>query len=647
MEAYPLLLQRKLLHPMDTYEIARLLHVEHRTKKSKVSPEALSNHVRDFIDNYKKRRLPPHKRAAISLIGYYKEAGNFDDGLDFWNWLIQQDDNYVSIQAYGAGIELLAAYGRDLEYCEEVYNHALKRFNVDFNDYHLSSGAIVPDRAEHMLSRGISMSLLQGMICAQLLHGDWQGAYLSLDTAFRLHPTQIPPRVYQIFLYERPLNEVYQVFCMACQSGSTVSAKSLTVVLDHLIDAQEIGGDVDLNLDLVRAMLRALQAYIASGNKAEAPHLNCLFRGIMALLPDLIGSPIDNTLYANDVSQSVTKLFEQLQDLFCVLGVLPNLLTFSEMISLGGRLGQVEIVTLALKRMKAAGLTADQHTYSRLVVSGGNLKDASMVQSAWARWNECGPEEGKKSMDKWITLCIACSKAGIESYALEQLQMSKHAPKESSLKRLLDISTPNVIGASKFISSTKSTTHFQYIRDIGEELDTIRDQIAERRFRNLKNISFGHPSIWPWSTRGNEAWQRKLYDELTSDSSAPALAPPNAAEQSTGGHRVSPESSTGYPLDELRYLNWRSINDLLMQAEVFENRVEQAVNKAITQGKPASSPRNVRYLKNSSKQKEHEYVSAQLKAYRKDVGVETARRETEEEWRNRVLTLRRQHLARK
>ncbi|KAK5004288.1 hypothetical protein LTR28_009111 [Elasticomyces elasticus] len=46
----------------------------------------------------------------------------------------------------------------------------------------------------------------------------------------------------------------------------------------------------------------------------------------------------------------------------------------------------------------------------------------------------------------------------------------------------------------------------------------------------------------------------------------------------------APQSSTGFPLDELRYENWKSINELLAEATRYDKAFQSAVDEAIAKG---------------------------------------------------------------
>ena len=118
----------------------------------------------EIIKDVVKGNLAPHKLAHIHLIGLFKESTQKEAGVRFWQWLEGQDESYVGADVYGAGIEILAINGAPLSTLEELYQQALSRFPGNFNSYHLSPDAIVPDRNQPTTLKGVPTVLLQGIL---------------------------------------------------------------------------------------------------------------------------------------------------------------------------------------------------------------------------------------------------------------------------------------------------------------------------------------------------------------------------------------------------------------------------------------------------------------------------------------------------
>ncbi|KAG9650883.1 hypothetical protein KCU64_g8909, partial [Aureobasidium melanogenum] len=90
---------------------------------------------------------------------------------------------------------------------------------------------------------------------------------------------------------------------------------------------------------------------------------------------------------------------------------------------------------------------------------------------------------------------------------------------------------------------------------------------------------------------------RTVYDEMTTDSSTTLnIFPSSTSEPNTNieadieaGEQTPAMGPTGYPLDELRYQNWKTINELLFDAKLHDKKYMDAVDEAIKLGTPPPS----------------------------------------------------------
>ncbi|KAG9643911.1 hypothetical protein KCU64_g11565, partial [Aureobasidium melanogenum] len=89
---------------------------------------------------------------------------------------------------------------------------------------------------------------------------------------------------------------------------------------------------------------------------------------------------------------------------------------------------------------------------------------------------------------------------------------------------------------------------------------------------------------------------RTVYDEMTTDSSTtPNIFPSSTSEKTDteadaeAGEQTPAMGPTGYPLDELRYQNWKTINELLFDAKLHDKKYMDAVDEAIKLGTPPPS----------------------------------------------------------
>ena len=102
-----------------------------------------------------------------------------------------------------------------------------------------------------------------------------------------------------------------------------------------------------------------------------------------------------------------------------------------------------------------------------------------------------------------------------------------------------------------------------------QDARAILEDFESTSSNRAKNIPLNRCSVWRWPVNVPEEWQRRLYDELSSKSSVES---PADLLPYIGGKA---QKSLGFSSRELRYRSWKTINNLLLQAEVFEHRRER------------------------------------------------------------------------
>lgn len=640
MATYPSLLEERLLLPHDSQEIARLLHNEFRNLATlQKSAKHIRQHVEDFQKLYESRQLPPHPKASLHLISYYKESKHFDQGIEFWSWIIQQDDNYLDLGTYGAAIELLATYGKSLSYCEEVYQHALKRFPSNFNEYHLSSGAIVSQREKPTIIPGTSMTLLQGITKARLVHGDWRNAYLALDTAMRLHPTQLPTHFVDLFLEERPFHEAFQVYCMICQSGSPLRFQSLTFVLNILRSAQQTEIKESHSPRHAIAMVTALHSYLASGNKVNTIHMNSFLQGILHMI--LINAPT-YVMPTPARDETVIETISQVMAMFAMVGVLPEQSTFNTIFTMARMARRAELVGFAMQKLNVSGITPSDGVWRTYLSVAGEVGNAVQVKSIWIAYVKSKTASGGSlGLLDWRTLAKASGRANVVDFLNDQLQQHSMASDKlvqiakTELRDKTDTSNHTQLSMQTEGSNPDLSEDFSRFF---KELSALQSLVAGHNHRNLKQSQPSRDGLWAGPNDADEVWQRKLYDELSVDPVRKSSEPSTTVDR----NHSSPLSPTGFKLDELRYSSWKAINRLLLQAELFEAKVEEAVDNAILQGKPIEWSRSPHKAKNAERRLE--LLAANLKVHLQALNDTKINTMTEVQWREKVIRLRRTNL---
>lgn len=523
----------------------------------------------------RERRLPPHTAASVHLISFFKEAKQFDKGASFWEWVSQQNEDCVDAAVYGAAIEMKTAEGEaSLEDLEDMYTEALSRFPGSFAEYHLSPEAVVPDRGQPTTLNGLPMSLLQGIMTARVSHGDWRNAYLGLDTALRLFPTQVPTRMFELFMLERPLSEAYTIFLMACRSGVILRPDRLTTLLNRLVKAQ-LRQRISVHFSIIEAMLNALHAYVGAGGRIAGPHVGVLLKGFETILPDRSNG-------ASDIDQAETENFvvdfaRQIPALFAQVDVPITMASFGILITMAGKANRPEMVTGILRSIVQNGNVVDPILYRTALIAAGQMRNEDLVTRIWETLVHDAESQGDTLDSKdWLGLARAVRRTNQMSFIEEQMAKLSHAITKDTrerVQRALETPEPERRAPQEQLDSTTIDIHLQQLQSrMMLMIELIQAQEVQDFHEEPVPMAVQHrPSLGP------EEDLREIYDELTTNPGQSASAEKEAEAIIT---------STGIPFNELRYENWKTINKLLVEAEWHESRKTKTVDEAIRTGRP-------------------------------------------------------------
>jgi hypothetical protein len=584
MELYPTLLAAGLLNSYDTRRIAQVLHVRMRNEHSPAKRDEIFPFVQQVVDDLRRGVLEPHHYAFVHLFGIYKDCRRFDEGYTLWQWLVQQDERYVSQAAYGAAIELMA-YGRlmALPDLENLYTEGLKRFPGTFAEYHLSPDAIVPDRTQLTTISGIPTILLQGILTARMLARDWKKAYLALDTALRIYPTQTPPRYFELFMTERPISEGYTAFMIACRAGVAMRPTHVTALITKLRAAIGASQSMADRLMLLRAIANAIYGHLEAGGYLESIHVGSFFRAFEQMLPE----PIAGQDYVGEAAKMrdilVVAAHEMLSELIQA-GMSPELQPFEALISISGKLRVPNLLDSTLQDVQAASLKLGPIGRRTVMTAAGLLKDKHMVKEYWNKVVlDAEANSAQISFEDWITFTKACRRADLGDFFRNQLLKLPYAINENTERYLIQqIEMPET--PSAFYET------YQYVStdDLNAELDALKEQMKDieavvmskqpldlNKSPLYTHLDPQHPPL------GDTKSLRAVYDEYTIDPHQPPPPPPapNAPVQLA-------VSSTGIPLDTLRFENWVSIHEMMDMASDYESDLKHAIDSAITAGTP-------------------------------------------------------------
>lgn len=581
MELYPTLLAAKVLNSYDTRRITQVLHVRIRNEHSPSKRDELFPFVQQLVSHLRQGTVEPHPFAFVHLFGIYKDAKRFDEGYALWEWLVQQDERYVSQAVYGAAIELMA-YGRlkPLPLLEDLYNDGLKRFPGTFAEYHLSPDAIVPDRTQLTTISGIPTLLLQGILTARILARDWKRAYLALDTALRIYPTQTPPRYFELFMTERPISEGYTAFMLACRAGVAMRPTHVTALITKLRAAMGASQSIADRVMLLRAIANAMYGYLEAGETLEGIHVGSFLRAFELLLPEPIGGE-DYVGEAAEMRDILAVTAHEIMSNLIQAGMPPELRSLQALISISGKLRLPSLLSATLQDIEAAGFELGPIERRTIITSAGLLKDKKLLEQYWLLVvSDAEANSAQIPFEDWITFTKACRRADHSDYFRSQLLKLPYA---------IDNNTERHIIQQIDMPETSALNHrYQYmsVKELTTELDALKTQMKDIETvvmsgqpLNLHasplymHLDPQHPSL------GREEDLRSVYNELTTDPHQPP--PPPATPDSPIQPAVSP---TGIPLDDLRFQNWVTVHEMMDTAADYESDLRYAVDTAIKAG---------------------------------------------------------------
>ncbi|KAH7392251.1 hypothetical protein DE146DRAFT_738094 [Phaeosphaeria sp. MPI-PUGE-AT-0046c] len=582
MALYPTLLQTGALDRQDTRRIAQALHARTRQKSRSAD---LYPFIQQLVADTRSGALDPHPYAFVHLLSIYKEYKRFSEGNELWQWLEQQDDTYVSQAAYGAAIELLA-YGRmaNLQELENLYREGLKRFPGVFAEYHLSPDAIVPDRTQSIAVSGVPILLLQGILTARLLARNWKQSYLAFDTVLRLYPTQTPPRFFELFMAERPISEAYTVFMVACRAGTVLLPGHATSLLTKLRIAMSKSKSMADRMVLLRAAVNALYAYQEAGGSVESLHVGAFLHCFEYILPEQTAGEDfhgETAILRNITVLSAHEILGRLIQ----AGLSARIHPFAALISVAGSLRVPELLTTVLQDIKAAQLDLGPIGTRSALTSAGLVKNQGLIKELWSHVVATADAEGSQiAFEDWITFTKACRRADLGDYFRDQLSRLAHTTTASTNTHLMyqidlterEINTPDF----GYMSAEELTAEFEGLK---QQMKNVEAVLMSGQPLDLQSSPFYMHIDPATSAPGSLDNLRAVYDGFTTDPHQPPPVP------TADGSQLQPAMSpTKIPFDELRFMNWLSVLEMMIQAESNENLRLATVNQAMAAGTPAN-----------------------------------------------------------
>ncbi|PSN64453.1 hypothetical protein BS50DRAFT_556973 [Corynespora cassiicola Philippines] len=581
MSLYPAAVASKKLQPNDSRRLAQALHAAVRNSRAaKIKASDLFPFVDRVVEDIRSGALPPHPFAHVHLIGIYKHWKKFQQGHDFWQWLVQQNELYVDPSVYGAAIELMAYGGMaELQELESLYMDALSRFPGTFAEYHLSPDAIVPDRSQPTFFTGLPMSLLQGILTARILNRDWKNAYLALDTGLRLYPTQLPARFFELFMTERPVSEAYSVYLIACRAGIVFKPSHLTVLMAKLKQAMAVCTSLQARITILQGTANAIYAYLQSGGSLEPLHVGILLSNFEVLLPDLaVGETYEGDLAS--FRNVIMTTAHEFASTMLQAGMPPSPHLFAALISLAGKLKVPSLLESVVGDVEEIRLDLADIGRRTVVTSAGMLNNKELLERYWSQIvSQADAESRRIAYEDWITLAKACRRCSHINYFYAQLQANAHAIDSRAEERCnQELTKQDITRPDRDLELMDMASFNSAMEGFKEHSRNIAAVTMAGRSQDLRTTPFPMFLNAAKQPLGTTHDLRTVYDEFTTDPNQPS---PPAPQEGT-----KPVSATGIPLDELRFENWVTVVTLLNDAEANEVKMQKLVDRAIAEKKP-------------------------------------------------------------
>ncbi|KAF3935464.1 hypothetical protein ABW20_dc0108966 [Dactylellina cionopaga] len=454
------LVELGILRPMDSLSLAQALHHAYRSRR--ISKATMLNYMNTLIGYLKSGELPTHYFAQVHVLSTLKEAEEWDMGNDYWGWLKTKGLDFLDARVFGAVIEFLAYQGAPLAELEELYALSLEKFSKQ------------QDEGGGMQHRATSLTLIQGISTARVLNADWRAGYEGLDVAARLHPTQVPTRLYEVFVFNRPVKEAYLIFLMACRAGTKLSIKNLMWLINNWWKGT---GDV-------RGMLQLLLAHLSIGGQVGTETMGKMIFVFLGRLPEAPEPPAPlSTLVKAELGatgtgdsevspeeaekerkaweewdrrmeeyqEAVNPMFEcirQTIELFQNMSIEPSVSTYCNIISQASRRHLKQIVVAAMRELEGkvrTGAEMEESSWRVMLNAYGFLADQDGVRRTWdaltnwrrnylrttmkatdgRTWKNLGEEDleaRNHELISWKALIRACFDVNMKPFILEQLR---------------------------------------------------------------------------------------------------------------------------------------------------------------------------------------------------------------------------------
>ncbi|PWW79636.1 hypothetical protein C7212DRAFT_362067 [Tuber magnatum] len=488
--------------------------------------------------------LPSHYSANGYLIGVLRILGTLEDLVRYWNWLVDYGGESCTVHTFGIMIEALTYRGAKLSIMEGMYKEAVKRF--------YAPGC--PPR---------SRMLMQGILSARLLNGNWRGAYELYDHYLRVHPQSRSRRyIEELLMFVRPPNEAAIVAIICCRVGVPPASGLMRIILHGIW----------INYRDVRSMLHLATAY--TGAKGEV-NGSLILRLIVSIMSSVCDGPLITLgKRYQEGYRFISRQMERITRVALSRGLLFAPSKWAPLIYVAGDIRRRDMLEAVLGVMRGMKIEFTKDHLMAMGYSYSLIGDLNMVVKTWKTLRERFPKY--TDTKHFMRSLAACGLGWQDAVKLRDSKMSS-----SDILKATDnaFSNPTQNPPPPPSNNTRLTSPLPDNPKIS--LEEMREDIQKALAKFLVVLqNYGEP--YEFSADPDFS---TIPSKLPADSSPPAV-PREELESYYSTLAVlgttklgQVDESTGYTAEHLHFENWRSINQALAVAEENEEREKSAQRK--------------------------------------------------------------------
>nr|POE78014.1 hypothetical protein CFP56_09655 [Quercus suber] len=566
-----------------------------------------------LVSDWRAGNIVPVPIAVGRVLEFLQETGERDAGIEFWQWIRQQDPEkgFADANVYGSAIDLLAVNGTSLADLETLFLEALERYPGDYLAYHLSPTAIVPDREQEFLGLAAPYQLMKGIIHARLLYGASRDAYLAFDSLLRLWPDLNSNRmhlmvvIYQVLIEERSIPEAFTIFAVACRAGTLLPYDAIRQFMTLIRTSSDLSNPV-AHVHALRQMLSVIYMGVGAGGRVTSNMINELLIAMSQTLRIAGIEAVDEGAKRPIVAE-VLDIIRKSLETFSRYGAMPGIGAFNSIITnIAGWGGDKSVIKTALDDARSLGLEPNHVTRRSILTAAGIVRDAEMVRDSWALMLEEKVQLGQwpDTTDMHI-LVKAATRSGCVDFArrmFKELKEELPGSDRAGIIAHLDAPEPDLFEEGQGRTGLDLSVLLEELAKLRADMNIIEELTRTKpKMQNFDGQALPM-TLYPPEEFMPEPELRKFYDELTTEqrpsqeaevmgdneaSSSEAASGLEASDTPAPRKLTTKEpaySATGIPFGTLRYENWKSVNSLLAIASQHDEAFENAIDDAIATG---------------------------------------------------------------